>query len=120
LRSKERRIGERLRTIWAKRRQRILQAAGVTAHPEMLVQLRNEIVADAEGFNVHRRQHKSIRNGEDGKVRRSPQAVACRKRYDRELGKPREFLKAEKAYREAKEYCERESLPNTFGVSYQA
>ena len=30
----------------------------MTAHPEVLVQLRNELVADAEGFNVHRRQYK--------------------------------------------------------------
>jgi hypothetical protein len=45
-------------------------------------------VADAEGFNVRRRQHRSIRFGEDVEVRRSPQAVACRKRYVVELGKP--------------------------------
>ena len=37
-------------------------------------------LADAEGFNVRRRQHRSIRFGEDVEVRRSPQAVACRKR----------------------------------------
>jgi len=58
----------------------------VTAHPEVLVQLRDELAADAEGFDDHRRQYKIIRNGLDGKVRRSPQAVACRKRYVRELG----------------------------------
>src|SRR5262249_44209265 len=39
------------RTRWAKRRQRILEAAGVTAHPEVLVQLRQG-VADAEGLNA--------------------------------------------------------------------
>ena len=55
----------------------------MTAHPEVLVQLRNKLVADAEGFNAHRRLHKSIRVGEDVKVRRSPQAAACRKRYAR-------------------------------------
>jgi hypothetical protein len=38
----------------------------VAAHPEVLVQLRDELVADAEGFNVHRRQHEIIRFGEDG------------------------------------------------------
>jgi hypothetical protein len=37
-------------------------------------------IADAEGFNVHRRQYRSIRFGEDVEVRRSPQAVACEKR----------------------------------------
>jgi hypothetical protein len=75
-----------------KRRQRILQAVGVTAHPEVLVQLRYELIADAEGFNVHRRQHKIIRIGEEVKVRRSPQAMACRKRYVEELGRPHRLL----------------------------
>jgi hypothetical protein len=46
-------------------------------------------LADAEGFNVRRRQHRSIRYGEDVEVRRSPQAVACKKRDAVELGKPR-------------------------------
>ena len=58
--------------------------------PEVLVQLRDEFVADAEGFNVHRRQYEIIRFGEDVKVRRSPQAVACRKRdTSKNLGGPR-------------------------------
>jgi hypothetical protein len=48
-------------------------------------------IADAEGFNVRRRQHRSIRFGEDVEVRRSPQAVACRKRCVVELGKPQRF-----------------------------
>jgi hypothetical protein len=39
------------RTRWAKRRQSILEAAGVTAHPEVLVQLRQGC-ADAEGLNA--------------------------------------------------------------------
>jgi hypothetical protein len=42
-------------------------------------------VADAEGFNVHRRQHRSLRQGEEVEVRRSPQAMACRKRSVRNL-----------------------------------
>ncbi len=58
----------------------------------MLVQLRDKLFADAEGFNVHRRQHRSIRFGEDVKVRRSPQAVACRKRYVGEPGRPQRLL----------------------------
>jgi hypothetical protein len=65
----------------------------VTAHPEVLVQLRNKLVADAEGFNAHRRLHKSIRVGEDAKVRRSPQAAACRKRDVEELGRPQRLLR---------------------------
>jgi len=52
-------------------------------------------IADAEGFNVHRRQHRSIRFGEDVEVRRSPQAVACRKRCGVELGKPQRLQKSE-------------------------
>jgi hypothetical protein len=48
-------------------------------------------LADAEGFNVHRRQYRSIRFGEDVEVRRSPQAVACKKRCAVELGKPQRF-----------------------------
>src|SRR6266567_6650299 len=39
------------RTRWAKRRQSILEAVGVTAHPEVLVQLR-QAIADAEGFHA--------------------------------------------------------------------
>ena len=45
-------------------------------------------IADAEGFNVRRRQHGSIRFGEDVEVRRSHQAVACMKRCVQELGRP--------------------------------
>ena len=45
------------------------------------------LIVDAEGFNTRRRQHRSIRNGKDVEVHRSPQAVACRKRYTEELGK---------------------------------
>jgi len=36
----------------------------------VLVQLRDKLVADAEGFNVHRRQHKTIQIGLDAKIRR--------------------------------------------------
>jgi len=50
-------------------------------------------VADAEGFNVHRRQHRNIRFGEDVEVRRSPQDVACKKRFVGELGKPQRLQK---------------------------
>ena len=77
-----------------KRTQGILQAVGVTAHPEVLVQLRNELVADAEGFNDRRRQYKIIPSGLDVKVRRSHQAVACRKRCTQELGRPLSVLLA--------------------------
>jgi hypothetical protein len=35
---------------------------------------------------------RSSMNGKDVKIHRSPQAVACRKRYVEELGKPRKLL----------------------------
>ena len=121
----------------------------MTAHPGVLVQLRNKLVADAEGFNAHRRLHKSIRVGEDVKVRRSPQAAACRKRYVEELGRPHRLLcvgsvvgwytalEARKGKPgngtmpepqrrwgtrdgQAEEYCERESPPEASGESYHA
>jgi len=49
------------RTKQVKRTQRIMQAAGESALPEVLVSLRNELVSVAEGCNARRRQHKSIR-----------------------------------------------------------
>ena len=79
------------RTKQAKRTQRIMQAAGETALPEVLVSLRNELVPIAEGRNVCRRQYKNIRNGKDMKDRRSYQAVACIKRCTKELGRPLRF-----------------------------
>jgi hypothetical protein len=33
----------------------------VTAHPEVLVQRRDQLVADAAGVHAHRRPHKSLR-----------------------------------------------------------
>jgi hypothetical protein len=64
-----------------------MQAVGEAALPEVLVSLRNALPV-AEGGNVHRRQYKIIRHGEDGKDRRSSQAVACMKRCTQELGRP--------------------------------
>jgi hypothetical protein len=87
--------------------------------------------------------------GEDVEVRRSPQAVACRKRYVEELGRPHGLLAVGrsnvrytviearkgklghrvrqkpkhwggKRFRQAEEYCERESPPDVHGESYQA
>jgi hypothetical protein len=98
---------------------------------------------------THPKPTRSVRKGEDAKVRRSPQAVACRKRCVEELGRPRGLLTAGrssygmrlmrhgrgnpetelcrnlsdetgKRSREAEEYCERESLPHADGESYQA
>jgi hypothetical protein len=124
-----------------KRTQGILQAIGVFVHPEVLVQLRYGTGADVEGFNTCRRQHKTICNGLDGKVRRSPQAVACKKRSaqgnpggpfgppydipslrhtrgnpDTELSGSLEMWKVGKAGK----YCDRECLPHTKRESYHA
>jgi hypothetical protein len=52
-------------------------------------------IADAEGFHAHRKQHKSIRFGEEATGRRSPQAVACRKRDVKELGRPQKLLRVQ-------------------------
>ncbi len=49
------------RTKQVKRTQRIMQAVGESALPEVLVSLRNELVSVAEGCNVHRRQYKIVR-----------------------------------------------------------
>ena len=49
------------RTKQVKRTQRIMQAVGESALPEVPVSLRNELVPVAEGCNVRRRQHKIIR-----------------------------------------------------------
>jgi hypothetical protein len=115
----------------------------------VLVQLRNKLVADAEGLNAHRRLHESIRLGEDVKVRRSPQAAACRKRDAEELGRPHRLLRggnvagwytaleAQKGKpgnrtmpepgqrrgtlaRPAEKYGERECPPDAAGESYHA
>jgi hypothetical protein len=76
------------RTRWAERRQRILWAVGVTAPPEGLVQLRNKRVADAEGFNAHRRRHKSICGGEEAKVRRVHRPRHVGRETPKNLGGP--------------------------------
>ena len=89
------------------------------------------------------------REGEEEQVRRSPQAVACRKRGVEELGRPQTFLPwkttvyglqllrhgrgnpdTEQCWnlrtmmddggRQAEEYCDRESPPYALGESYRA
>src|SRR2546426_597245 len=81
------------RTRWTKRRQSILEAAGVTAHPEVLGQLRKGACCGRRGFarTPQATQDQPCR-GEDGKVRRSPQAVACRKRGVEARGRPQQLL----------------------------
>lgn len=61
------------------------------ARPEVLVQLRDEFVADGESFNVLEANMTHPLSGEGVKVRRSPQAVACRNRCAQELGKSHEL-----------------------------
>ncbi len=50
------------------------------------------LVVNAEGLNVHRRQDRSSRLCEDVEVHRSPQAMACRKRYVEEPRKSQRLL----------------------------
>ena len=69
-----------------------MQAVGVTRIPEELVQLRNTKLRIVEGFNAHEDETEASINGEEVKIRRSPQAVASMKRYTEELGKPQTFL----------------------------
>ena len=54
------------------------------AHPEVLVQLRDEVFAGVEGFNDRRRQHKSIRKrlgceGPPESTGRGMQGEICRR-----------------------------------------
>ena len=79
------------RTRWTKRRQRLLEAAGGAASPDVLGQLRHG-ECGRRGFERARRPHALIRIGEAGRVRRSPQAVAGRKRGVEARGRPQTFL----------------------------
>ena len=67
----------------------------MTAHPEVLVQLRHGH-GGRRGFSRSRRPHARNRLGQVVQVRRSPQAVACRKRDVEEArGKPQTLLDVE-------------------------
>ena len=79
------------RTRGAKRRQRIREAAGGAAFPAVLVQLRPGSCG-RRGFSRARRHPAPIRQGEEGQVRRSPQAVAGRKSGVEARGRPQPFL----------------------------
>jgi hypothetical protein len=59
---------------------------------------------DAEGFNGPEGNMKSSVMARMMEIHRSLQAVACRKRYVRELGKPHKFL-LDRPVRKAKNYC---------------
>ena len=136
------------RTRGAKRRQSLLEAAGVTAPPAVLGQLRHGHCG-RRGFSRSRRQHARHRCGQVVPVRRRPQAVACRTREVEELGKPQTLLWRENlgrwspapeapqgkpghgtmleptrhggpGDRQAEKACPRESPPDTEGVSYHA
>ncbi|RLD03062.1 MAG: hypothetical protein DRI65_13695, partial [Chloroflexota bacterium] len=61
------------------------------AAPESWYSFEMQVGVD-EGFNVHRSQHRSIRNGKDVEDLRSHQAVACTKRCIQELGSSIEAL----------------------------
>ena len=61
----------------------------MVAHPEVLVQLRNSQLRMPRVLTFTEGNTEAFINGENVEVRRSPQAVACKKRYAVELGKPR-------------------------------
>jgi len=61
----------------------------VVAHPEVLVQLRQSQFRTPRVLTCTEGKTEASVEGEDVEVRRSPQAVACRKRYVVELGKSR-------------------------------
>ena len=120
----------------------------MTAHPEVLVQLRHGH-GGRRGFSRSRRQQARNRCGQVVPVRRRPQAVACRKRDDEERGKPQTLLYVDNLGRwstapeapqgkpghgtmleptlhggtwdrQAEKSCHRDSPPETAGVSYHA
>lgn len=65
----------------------------MTVHPEELIQLRNEQIADVEGFSVSEDNTLVSVNGKDTKgPPESLKTVACKKRYDVEPGRPYRFL----------------------------
>jgi len=101
------------------------------------------------GFERARRPHAPIRHGQEGQVRRRPQAVACRKRDVEELGRPQPFLpwKNDRVWstapeaqqgkpghgtmreptpggstraRQVEESCDRDSSPYAVGEAYRA
>src|SRR6266705_2030500 len=137
------------RTRGATRRQSSLEAVGGTAPPAVLGQLRHGH-GGRRGFSRARRQQERNRCGQVVQVRRSPQAVAGRKRDGEEArGKPQTLLDGENLGRwdtapeapqgkpgngtmleptlhggpwdrQAEKDGHRESPPHTAGVSYHA
>jgi len=120
----------------------------VTAHPDVLGQLRHGH-GGRRGFSRARRQHARNRCGQVVQVRRSPQAVACRKRAVEARGKPPTLLSGANLGRwspapeapqgkpghgtrleatlhggtwdrQAEQSCHRASPPERAGVSYHA
>ncbi len=85
-------------------------------HPEVLVQLRESNPRTPRVLTVAEGNTEASVNGEDVEVRRSPQAVACRKRYAVELGKP-QMLDAGFRWEENRDT---DKPLHTDGVSYQA
>jgi len=79
------------RTRGAPRRQRLLEAAGVTAPPAGLGQLRHGH-GGRRGCERSRRPQERHRCGQVEQGRRRPQAVACRTRAVAERGKPQTLL----------------------------
>ncbi|MGD9825050.1 hypothetical protein [Desulfobacter sp.] len=97
-------------------------------HPEVLVQLRESNPRTPRVLTVAEGNTEASAIGEDVEVRRSPQAVACRKIYAVELGKPQRFQEIMVHYTPemlgADSWWEGNRIPDgslhANGVSYQA
>jgi hypothetical protein len=76
------------RTRRMKRRQRILQAVGVTRTLKCWYSFEISLSRMPRVLTYTEGNTESTQFGEGVEVRRSPQAVACRERYVAELGKP--------------------------------
>lgn len=137
------------RTRRMKRRQRILQAVGVTRTLKCWYSFEISLLRMPRVLTYTEGNTEAPVTGEGVEVRRSPQAVACRKRYVGELGKPQRLpsvgkmstrhgaIEARRGNPEtelcasltihrkdragqAEKYWQRERPPHAAGVSYQA
>ncbi len=100
----------------------------MVVHPEVLVQLRESNPRTPRVLTVAEGNTEASVTGEDVEVRRSPQAVACKKRCAVELGKPQRFQEIMIHYTSEmlennfwwEENRDADGPLHTDGVSYQA
>jgi hypothetical protein len=104
------------RTRWTKRRQSILEAAGVTAHPAVLVQLRKGACCGRRGFS---RTPKATRDHPSWLGCEGPPASTGRGMQEERRRSTWEAPSAP-VFRQAEKSCHRESPPYADGESYRA